>query len=80
MTNVIWERKKQKFLKKKEIMEALHLHLVNGQKLEDKYSVFAKVIVSKCWKLYDFYETKVNRSVKNAVLPFHIPGSFPYHI
>ena len=56
-TNVILDKRKQKILKKKEVMDALQPHFVNDQKSQDEANAFAKVFFSKCWGLYDLYET-----------------------
>ena len=56
-TKVILDRKKQKILKKKEIMDALQPLLVNDKKSQDEVIAFANIFVSKGWGLYDLYET-----------------------
>ena len=75
-TNVIWERKRKKFLKKQEIMDVLHPHLDNDQKLDKEYKDFANLFLTKVWDLQDIYETRCECVCQKCITSFPNPYYF----
>ena len=69
-TNVIWERKKKKFLKKQEITGVLCPYLDNDQRSDKEYKEFANLFLAKFGICKISMRLNVNASVKNALLPF----------